>query len=396
MAIEVSRTDLDMRPHVPYTEHWPTVRLAIVGLGLVGRRHADAIDTADGIDLCAVVDPDESACDLAAARSVPCFGNLNEMIAAKKPDGIILSTPTALHSADGIKCIDAGIPVLIEKPITDDLCAAEALVEHSEACGIPVMVGHHRRFNPIIQSAKAALTEGRIGDIRAVEIKCWFYKPDTYFEIAPWRKLKGAGPISVNLVHDIDLLRHLCGEIVQVQAQMTPASRGYDNEDVAAALFKFDNGIVGTATVSDSIVAPWSWECTSKEYPIYPFTGQSAYHIGGSHGALSIPDLTLWHHDGARDWWSPLSATKLLPEPSDPLVNQIKHFAAVIKRQAEPMVSGREGLRTLAVIDAIQRAGRTGQTIQLADTSQASRPTGPVSDPTAVESSKSPLTNPAH
>lgn len=94
--MEVSRTDLDMRPHVPYTEHWPTVRLAIVGLGLVGRRHADAIDTADGIDLCAVVDPDESACDLAAARSVPCFGNLNEMIAAKKPDGIILSTPTAL------------------------------------------------------------------------------------------------------------------------------------------------------------------------------------------------------------------------------------------------------------------------------------------------------------
>ena len=394
--MDVSRTDLDMRPHVPYQGHRPTICLAIVGLGLVGRRHAEAIDIAEGIDLCAVVDPDDSARDAAAARSVPCFGNLEEMIAAKKPDGIILSTPTALHAADGMKCIDAGIPVLIEKPITDDLCAAEALVEHSEACGVPVMVGHHRRFNPIIQSAKAALVEGRIGDIRAVEIKCWFYKPDTYFNMAPWRKLKGAGPISVNLVHDIDLLRHLCGEIVQVQAQMTPASRGYDNEDVAAALFKFDNGIVGAATVSDSIVAPWSWECTSQEYPIYPFTGQSAYHIGGSHGALSVPDLTLWHHDGARDWWSPLSTTKLLPEPSDPLVNQIKHFAAVIKCEAEPLVSGREGLCTLAVIDAIQRAARTGETIQLADISHASGPTGPVSDPAPAESSMSHLTNSEH
>jgi predicted dehydrogenase len=395
MAMDVPKTDADTRPHAPCQGDRPTLRLAIVGLGLVGRRHADAINKVDGVEHCAVVDPDASA-RAAATGGVPCFDDLEGMIAAEKPDGVILSTPTALHAADGLRCIDAGIPVLIEKPITDDLSAAGTLVEKSESGGIPVMVGHHRRFNPIIQSAKAALAEGRIGDIRAVEVKCWFYKPDDYFDIAPWRKRKGAGPISVNLVHEIDLLRHLCGEIIQVQAQMAPASRGYDNEDVAAALFRFENGALGTAAVSDSIVAPWSWECTSKEYPVYPFTGQSAYHIGGSHGALSIPDLTLWCHDGARDWWSPLSTTKLLPEPSDPLVNQIRHFAAVIRRECEPLVSGREGLRTLAVIDAIQRAAKTGQTIQLVDAPDASNLAGQVPAPASADSFKSPLTNPAH
>ena len=72
--------------------------------------------------------------------------------------------------------------------------------------------------------AHELISDGELGELRTVQATCWFYKPDDYFEAAPWRTRVGAGPISVNLVHNIDSLRHLCGEIVHVQAQSVPSA----------------------------------------------------------------------------------------------------------------------------------------------------------------------------
>ena len=345
------------------------LRIAIIGFGLVGLRHAEALEKVDGVQLCAVADPSDESLEQASAKAVPHFDQLDKLIEKTSPDGVILATPTTLHATHARLCIDADIPVLIEKPLAINAIEGRAIVQHAQAKNVQIMVGHHRRFNPIIQKAHKVISEGQIGDVKSVNATCWFYKPDSYFDVAPWRKFDGAGPISVNLAHDIDLIRHLCGEIAEVQAQATPSSRGYENEEVAVALLRFANGAVGTVSVSDGIVAPWSWEFTSREYPLYPFTGQSAYQIGGTQGSLSIPDLSLWTHDQARDWWSPMSANVLSCDLSDPLINQIKHFASVIRKNALPLVSGCEGLRTLAAIEAIQIAAKTGRKIQLADIS---------------------------
>jgi predicted dehydrogenase len=345
--------------------HETSVRIAIAGLGLVGLRHSVAMDTVQEARLCAIVDPSPDAQGVAQRRGLPCHATLSDLLEQDPPDGIILATPTRLHVEQAMECVDRGIPVLVEKPLSDDLAAGSALVAAARAAQVPVLVGHHRRHNPLIQKAKAMIEAGQLGEIRAVHATCWFYKPDHYFDEAPWRKQTGAGPISVNLVHDIDLLRHLCGEIVEVQAQACPARRGYENEDVASALLAFENGAIGTISVSDSIVAPWSWEMTAKEYPIYPATGQSAYMIGGSRGSLSIPDNSLWTHGSDRDWWSAISATSHPTETADPLINQIRHFAEVIRKTAAPLVSGDEGLRSLRVVHAIQQAAQTGQKITL-------------------------------
>jgi predicted dehydrogenase len=314
-----------------------------------------------------VVDADDAITAQVANAGIESHNDLGTMIKATRPDGIILSTPTNLHMSQALACIESGIPILIEKPIAHDLTAAQLIVSKSDALGVPVMVGHHRRFNPIIQKAKDVLTQGLIGKIRVVDAKCWFAKPNDYFETAPWRKINGAGPVSVNLVHDIDLLRFLCGEIIEVRAIMAPSARGHDIEDVAVAIFRFENGALGTVSVSDNAVSPWSWEVTSGEYPIYPFTGQSAYQIGGSRGALSVPDLRIWQHEGEPDWWSPIGSTALSVAMADPLVNQITHFAAIIRGKMKPLVSGYEGLCTLAVIDAMREAAKTGRAICPAD-----------------------------
>jgi predicted dehydrogenase len=179
--------------------------------------------------------------------------------------------------------------------------------------------------------------------------------------------MNGAGPVSVNLVHDIDLIRYLCGEVVAVQAIASSSARGFENEDVAGALLEFGTGAIGTISVSDSVVSPWSWEFTSRENAKYPPTSENCYMIGGSEGALSIPDLRIWaHHQGQQDWWTPISATSLIRDTSDPLVNQIRHFRDVILNGVEPIVSGAEGLRTLRVIEAIQESARVGSRIEIA------------------------------
>lgn len=145
---------------------------------------------------------------------------------------------------------------------------------------------------------------------------------------------------------------------------MSTSARGFEVENVAAAIFKFENGAIGTISVSDSSVSPWSWEFTSGENPVYPFTEQSAYYISGSHAALAIPELTLWQHAENADWWSPMSPTIKQVDMSDPLVNQLQHFAAVIRGEETAIVAAREGLQNLAVIEAMRIAAKTGRPVR--------------------------------
>ena len=341
------------------------IKLVVVGTGLVGKRHVTAINRSKHVALAGLVEPGPEGNSYAAGLSVPNFASIDEMFAALSPDGVVISTPTPLHVQHGLECISRNCPVLVEKPLAVTADEAKVLRDAAIRSDVPLLVGHHRRHNPLIQKAAAMIAAGAIGDIRALQATCWFYKPDDYFDIAPWRKLKGAGPISVNLVHDIDLIRYLCGEIVSVQAQAAPSRRGFENEDVAAAVLQFDTGAIGTITVSDSVVSPWSWELTSGEYPIYPVTSQSCYLLGGTEGALSLPDLTHWSHQGERSWWNPISATNTPRANSDPLVNQIEHFGQVIRGNVTPLISGEEGVRTMQVIEAIQSAAKTGKTIEL-------------------------------
>ncbi len=340
--------------------------LAVVGAGGMGRRHVEAIAASGGAArLHAIVDPAAAAKDYAAKLGVAWYRDLAAMLARNRPDGAILATPNHLHLSDGLACLGADIPVLIEKPVASDTSSARLLVEAAEQTGIPLLVGHHRRHNPLIAAAKQVLASGRIGTIVAVHAMFWLFKPDDYFA-AEWRRLPGAGPLFVNLVHDIDLLRHLCGEIVSVQALQSSGVRKHANEDTAVIIMRFANGALGTASMSDTVVAPWSWELTAKENPAYPPTGQSCYLIGGTDGSLELPNLRVWSYPGgSKSWTEKLVSEALEVRPEDPLVRQIRQFAAVIRGEEPPLVPGREGLKTLEVIEAIKRSADTGASVEL-------------------------------
>lgn len=347
-------------------------RIAVVGFGLIGRRHAEVIRRSPELALCAIVDPSDTGYSDAKSLGVPVFRSLDDMLRTTQPQGVVLATPTPLHLEQGLACVEARCPVLIEKPITVTSADAQTLTDKADAAGVPLLVGHHRRHNGMVQAAKAALTDGAIGDIRAVQATCWFYKPDYYFDAAPWRTQKGAGPISVNLVHDVDLLRYFCGDVDTVQAIAVPSRRGFENEDLATAVLRFGSGAIATISVSDSIVAPWSWELTARENPAYPATAESCYLIGGSKGGLSLPDLRVWRHEQEPDWWTPILAQNLTCQMEDPLAVQMAHFAKVIAGREAPLVSGIEGLKSLEVVEAVALSSATGREVQIQDNRSAS------------------------
>ena len=333
------------------------LRLALVGAGLIGRRHAAHVQADPGLALCAVVDPAAEAQAWAEGLGAAWHPALDALLSGPRPDGAILATPNALHVPQALALVGAGIPVLVEKPIADSVADAERLVAAAAARGVKLLVGHHRRHNPIIAAAKQAIDARRLGRLVAVHATCWLAKPPGYFD-TPWRRQPGAGPVLINLIHDIDLLRHLCGDIAEVQAMDSRAVRHHPVEESAAALLRFANGALGTLTVSDTVAAPWSWEFTSGENPAYTRTQESCYLIGGTEASLSLPDLRLWRHDGAPDWWRPLQAEALSAPEADPLARQLRHFAEVIRGRAAPLVSGRDGLEALRVVARIHEACR--------------------------------------
>lgn len=227
------------------------VRISVVGAGLIGQAHIKRIAEEPEAELAAIVDQSPQASGLAGSADAGWFADIDSMLRSVRPDGVVIATPNRLHVAGGLACVRAGLPMLIEKPISDDVPSAMELILAAEKADVPILVGHHRRHSPLIQRAKAIIASGRLGRITAVNGLCWFLKNPSYFDVA-WRREPGGGVVLINLIHVIDDLRNLCGEIVGVQAIASNAVRGFAVEDTAAILLRFRDGALGTLSISDT------------------------------------------------------------------------------------------------------------------------------------------------
>ncbi|MEA5455917.1 Gfo/Idh/MocA family oxidoreductase [Sinomonas sp. JGH33] len=340
------------------------VHIAVAGSGLIGQEHLRRIAHSDetvNAAVCAVVDPAPAAREVAARHGVPLFTSLAELFAAQRPDGVILATPNRFHVSGGLECVAAGVPVLVEKPIAETADDAERLVAAADAAGVPLLVGHHRRHSPLLAQARRIVGEGTLGTVVAVVGTALFRKPDDYFGAGPWRAQPGGGPILINMIHEVDDMRALCGEIVRVQATASNAARGFAVEDTAAITLTFANGALGTFMLSDAAAAAASWEQTSRENPAYAHADdEDCYLIAGTRGSLGVPTMRLRTFAGDASWWEPFESRTAAVERHDPLAAQLAHFAAVVRGDAEPLVTGRDGIQSLRVVEAILEAARTG------------------------------------
>lgn len=343
------------------------LRIALVGAGIMGRQHCTHLLGLDTAKLCAIADPGPQATAFAAEWGVPHYADHRQMLKRVRPEAVIVANPNALHVSTALDCLAAGIPVLLEKPVGVQMDEVRELVAASARTGVPVLVGHHRRHNPLIQRARELIQGGALGRLTNVTALWQLQKPDSYFDVA-WRREAGAGMLLTNLIHDLDLLRYLCGEVHQVQAFTSNAVRGFDNEDCAAVLLQFESGALGTLTGSDGVAAPWSWELDSGENPVYPRQAdQPCYLFAGTGGALSVPQLKRWYYaEPGAGWHQPLLQTQETFDTAEALRLQLLHFIEVAHGRAQPLVSAADAARTLALIEAIRQAAISGRTTVVA------------------------------
>jgi len=193
-----------------------------------------------------------------------------------------------------------------------------------------------------------------------------YYKPGYYFDEAPWRRQAGSGPILINMIHEVDNLRSLCGDIVDVQAFSSNATRGLPVEDTVAINLRFANGALGTFLLSDTAASARSWEQTSRENTGYAhYHNEDCYLMSGTLGSLAVPTMRLKVYAGERSWWKPFREDVIDVERADPLARQLEHFCSVIRGETTPSVTGRDGLQTLRVTLAIHEAARTESSVHL-------------------------------
>ncbi len=341
------------------------VRLAIVGGGVIGRRHAGAIAEVSVAELAAVADPATTGKALADERGVPHYGDLQSMLESERLDGVIVSTPTVHHCQPTLTALDAGCHVLVEKPIMATLEEAQQVVAKAAARDRHVIVGHHRRYYTLVHKAREIVQSGKLGRLVAVTGQWNARKHDDYYS-PDWRRKWQAGPVLTNLIHEIDTLRYICGDVESISAEISHDIMRLEKEDAAAMVMRFRNGALATFLLSDQAASPWAWEFATGETPAFPKSGQNVVRFMGTAAALDFPNLVLWHHgDETPDWNHAIKQVEIAHQLGNGFTRQIAHFCAVISGREDPLITARDATESLKVTLAVFESARTGNRVVL-------------------------------
>lgn len=160
-------------------------------------------------------------------------------------------------------------------------------------------------------------------------------------------------------------MRFVCGEITQIHCMTSNHARNLAIEDTAALSFRFESGALGSATVSDHTASPWVWDIAAGESPRFPRQDVNSAYIMGSDGALTLPRLEFWHYRDEAHWEAPITVSRTNPMPSDPFVEQIRHFADMIENGVPPRCSALDGLMTLKVALVALQSSQSGHPVDI-------------------------------
>lgn len=385
------------------------LRFVIVGAGLIGPRHAELVLEIPGCSLFAIVDRSAKGPAVAVQYNALHFNTVDEMFdfcnkySVDYPDAAIVATPNHSHASVGIQLASKGIHLMVEKPLASTPQDCLSLIEFCEKRGVILLVGHHRRFNPYIVAAKAHIA--KVGNPVMIQGVWALKKCQEYFAEKEWRRSRylGGGTLMINLIHDLDLLQYLLGPIQRVYAELLPKQRqaeaeGNHVDEGAVLTLRFANGCCGSFVCSDNVTSPFNFESGTGENPLIPHNQDMAgfYRIFGSHGTLSVPDLTLYHQNDTPEqdhsWWKPVQSEKLdilstvgsveedpgimtppssydakhahfqcvtrdLPRPFD---LQMEHFVNLITGKENVVkCSGRDALSALLCIETVMKSIET-------------------------------------
>ena len=221
------------------------LKVAVVGLGNIGNTHADVYAADDLAELVAVCDIIPERADKAAAKhGVKAYYSVQEMLAAEKLDAVSVASAGVENGGDHyvpvMECLDAGLHVLGEKPISNEIERAREMVAKAQEKGVYFGINLNHRFVPPAAKAKAWIDEGKIGELLLINMTMWIGNPNNS---SPWFHLRALHP------HSLDIMRYFCGDVTRVHAFLNkaPGRVCYSNAQIN---LEFANGVVGHLTGS--------------------------------------------------------------------------------------------------------------------------------------------------
>ena len=344
------------------------MKYALIGCGRISTNHIAAA-VRNGFDIVAVCDvlPGKmeellAKHDLAGDAAIERYEDYRKMLAEHPELELVsIATESGKHAAIALDCIDAGVNVIIEKPMAMSMADADEIVRRSEERGVLVSACHQNRFNVAVQKTRAALEDGRFGRLSHGSIHVRWNRNKGYYEQAPWRGTwaEDGGCLMNQCIHGIDLLRWMMGgELVQVYGQTRQRFHDYlEAEDVGVAVLTFANGAV--ATVEGTVnVYPKNLEET-----LYLFGETGTVKIGGT----STNNIDVWDFSDEKDGDA---ENKGLKEATSNVYGNghtslFADMADAIVNRRTPYVDARAGRAALETVLAIYQSQKTGVPVKL-------------------------------
>ncbi len=309
------------------------LRVAVVGVGHLGRHHARLLSSIEGVDLVGVVDTKRDRAEAVAAEyGTAPFTDAAEVLDAV--DAVSIAVPTESHAEVALPFLDRRRAVLVEKPMTASLTEADRLVATAEGRGVPLAVGHTERFNPAFLAARPHVAEPGF-----VEVHRLGTFPDRSLDIDVVFDL---------MIHDLDLLLALAGpEVVEIKAVgvnvLTP------RVDIANARLEFGSGCIANLTAS---------RISRDRVRKARFFAREAY-VSIDLAAREVEVLRLTHRDGAPR----VAGGKIDVKQADPLGRELEDFVSAVRDGRPPQVTGQQGREALAlatrIAEQMANGGRT-------------------------------------
>ena len=326
-----------------------TLRMGIIGLGMMGRHHARVAREVEGIDLVAVADA--MGDPHGVAGKLPLYNSVDDLI-AHGIDAAIVVVPTQFHEEVGLALAEAGVHALIEKPVAHSIEAGQRLVDAFDGRGLVGTVGHVERFNPALIELRKRLEQGELGQVYQIHTRRQGPFPARIADVGVVKDLGS---------HDIDLTAWLANSSYAEVSAQTAFQSGRQHEDMITISAKLANG-----TITNHLV---NWLTPFKER-LTLVTGERGAFLADTLTA----DLTFYENGTINSDWEAMTnfrgvsegtVTRFALDKREPLKSEQEAFRDRILGKPSEAVTLSEGLNVLRVCEASIESAKTGQSVKL-------------------------------
>lgn len=336
--------------------------LGIIGGGNISETHARAAQEIEGVKIAAIYGHNrEKTARLGQLYGGTVYDSLPSFLEHNQMDLVLIGSPSGLHAEQGIAAARCGLHVLVEKPIDITIERADLLIGECDRAGVKLGVCFQDRVAPDICHLKQLVDAGRLGKPILVSARVKWYRPPEYYSGSRWRgtwALDGGGALMNQGVHTVDLVLWLLGHAERVYARAITALHDVAVEDTVVATVEFASGAIGTLEAATSV------------YPGY----RRRLELTGSEGTIILENDRII----SADLRTPISNALRCPEENtnasatSPVVSDIsghkrilEDFLQAIETDGSPRCDGREGRRSVELVQAIYESSSTGQAVTL-------------------------------